>query len=236
MEETDMTAQPSGIHHLAFMAGDIKKHISFFSEVVGAPLVALFDMHGVPGGLHAFLRLNDHCYFSIVQLPKVDEIAIELGKTHAGTGAGVSAPGTLQHLAFGVDTEADLYAMRDRIRSHGLAVMGPLDHGMCKSIYFAGPDNMTLEVATSEVTVDASRWIDPTVLAKAGISLEEAEHFKAPKAYVGPTPVPQPEFDPDKPRMAYPLEQYKAMMAAPDEAILASSKAYNQPPVPAAAE
>ena len=118
--------QPSGIHHLAFMAGDIKKHIAFFSEVMGCPLVALFDMHGVPGGLHAFLRMNDHGYFSIVQLPGVDEIPIELGKSHAGNGALPSAPGTLQHLAFRVDSDEELLAMRDRVRSHGVNIIGPI--------------------------------------------------------------------------------------------------------------
>ena len=89
-----MGQQPTGVHHLAFMAGDIKKHIAFFSQVMGCPLVALFDMHGVPGGLHAFLRMNDHSYFSIVQLPEVEEIPIEIGKTHAGNGALPSAPPT----------------------------------------------------------------------------------------------------------------------------------------------
>ena len=164
-----MGQQPTGIHHLAFMAGDIKKHIAFFSQVMGCPLVALFDMHGVPGGLHAFLRMNDHSYFSIVQLPKVDEIPIEIGKTHAGNGALPSAPGTLQHLAFRADSDEDLLAMRDRIRSHGVNVIGPIDHGMCRSIYFAGPDQMTLEVACSTEAIDPARWIDPAELAKAGI-------------------------------------------------------------------
>ena len=171
---------PTGIHHLAFMAGDIKKHIAFFSEVMGCPLVALFDMHGVPGGLHAFLRMSDHSYFSIVQLPDVDAIPIEIGKTHSGNGALPSAPGTLQHLAFGVDSEAALLAMRDRIRSHGVNVIGPIDHGMCRSIYFAGPDQMTLEVATSTCAIDPQRWIDPSSLAKAGISPDEAVRFRAP--------------------------------------------------------
>lgn len=224
--------QPSGIHHLAFMAGDIKKHIAFFSDVMGCPLVALFDMHGVPGGLHAFLRMNEKSYFSIVQLPDVDKIPIELGVTHAGNGARPSAPGTLQHLAFGVDTEADLIAMRDRIRSRGVNVIGPIDHGMCKSIYFAGPDQMTLEVAASTNGIDARRWIDPTTLAKAGISAEEAERYKAPAAYDGPSPVPQPPFDETKPHMAYPREMYLKMIAAPDEVITASAS-YTEPPVAA---
>ena len=221
---------PTGIHHLAFMAGDIKKHIAFFSEVMGCPLVALFDMHGVPGGLHAFLRMNERSYFSIVQLPRIDEIPIALGVTHAGHGAGASAPGTLQHIAFRAESDADLIAMRDRIRSHGVNVIGPIDHGMCRSIYFAGPDQMTLEVATSHEAIDPARWIDPAVLAKAGISGAEAERYKAPAAYVGPSPVPQPPFDPAKPHMAYPPAAYQQMLAMPDEAVLAMAS-YTQPPV-----
>jgi catechol 2,3-dioxygenase-like lactoylglutathione lyase family enzyme len=212
------------------MAGDIKKHIAFFSEVMGCPLVALFDMHGVPGGLHAFLRMDDHSYFSIVQLPKVDEIPIEIGKTHAGNGALPSAPGTLQHLAFRVASDADLAAMRDRIRSHGVNVLGPIDHGMCRSIYFAGPDQMTLEVATSHEPINPDAWIDPSVLAKAGINGEEAARFCKPAAYTGPSPVAQPAYDPEKPHMAYPKEMYLQMLKAPDEAITAAGS-YRDPPV-----
>jgi catechol 2,3-dioxygenase-like lactoylglutathione lyase family enzyme len=224
--------QPTGIHHLAFMAGDIKKHIEFFSDVMGCPLVAIFDMHGVPGGLHAFLRMNEHSYFSIVQLPDVDKIPIQLGVTHAGSGALPSAPGTLQHLAFRVETEADLVAMRDRIRSRGVNVMGPIDHGMCKSIYFAGPDQMTLEVATSQTAIDPDRWIDPAVLAKAGISAEEAARYRAPAPYSGPSPVPQPAYDAAKPHMAYPPEMYLKMLAVPDD-VLTKTASYAEPPVSA---
>jgi len=229
-----MAQHPTGIHHLAFMAGDIKKHIAFFSEVMGCPLVALFDMHGVPGGLHAFLRMNDHGYFSIVQLPDVDKIPVQLGVTHAGNGALPCAPGTLQHLAFRADTEEALLALRDRIRSHGVNVIGPIDHGMCRSIYFAGPDQMTLEVACSSEAIDPVRWIDPAVLAKAGISPDEAARFKAPVAYDGPSPVPQPAYAQDKPHMAYPKKAYLQMLAAPDDVITASAS-YAEPPVKAVA-
>jgi catechol 2,3-dioxygenase-like lactoylglutathione lyase family enzyme len=229
-----MTQQPTGIHHLAFMAGDIKKHIEFFSQVMGCPLVALFDMHGVPGALHAFLKMNDHSYFSIVQMPGVDDIPKEIGRTHAGRGENPSAAGTLQHLAFKVDTEAEMIAMRDRIRSHGINVIGPIDHGLCKSIYFAGPDNMALEVATSECAIDAKKWIDPAVLAKCDISAEEAARFKAPAAYEGPSPVPQPAYDPIKPHMPYPEADYRRMLSIPDE-VLTKHASYAAPPVSDAA-
>lgn len=229
-----MTQQPNGVHHFAFMAADIKKQVAFFSEVVGCPLVAIFDMHGVPGALHAFMRLNDHCYVSVVQMPQVADIQVELGKTHAGSGALPSARGTLQHLAFNVDTEAELVGMRDRIRSHGVNVIGPIDHGMCRSIYFAGPDQMTLEVACG-APVDPDVWIDPAVLAKAGISAEEAARYAAPPAYVGPSPVPQPPYAEDKPHMAYPKDAYMQMLAMPDAAFSAG-RAYEPPKAePAAA-
>jgi len=226
--------QPTGIHHLAFMAGDIKKHIAFFSEVLGCPLVALFDMHGVPGGLHAFLRMNDYSYFSIVQLPGVDEIPIELGRTHAGSGALPSAPGTLQHLAFRVDSDAALLAMRDRVRSHGINVIGPIDHGMCRSIYFAGPDRMTLEVATSHAAIDPRQWIDPAVLAKAGISADEAARFMAPAPYEGSSPVPQPAYDPRQPHMVFPEKVYRRILETPDDVVTRTSS-YADPPVSLAA-
>jgi catechol 2,3-dioxygenase-like lactoylglutathione lyase family enzyme len=229
-----MAQQPNGVHHLAVMASDIKKHIAFFSEVLGCPLSAIFDMHGVPGALHAFLKLNDHCYFSIVQLPQIADIPIELGKTHAGTGGGVSAAGTMQHMAFNVDTDDDLIAMRDRIRSHGVNVIGPIDHGMCKSIYFAGPDQLTLEVATSAVAVDPDIWIDETTLAKAGISPEEAARFRAPAPFTGTSPVPQPAYDPSKPHQAYPREIYLKMLAIPDD-IFTAQASYAEPPKKAAA-
>ena len=226
-----MTEGPNGIHHIAFMAADIREHIAFFSDVLGCPLVALFDMHGVPGGLHAFLRLDDACSFSIVQLPGVADIPVEIGRTHAGRGEGASAAGTLQHIAFRVADDAALLALRDRVRSRGIPVFGPIDHGMCRSIYFGGPDRMTLEAATSSEPIDPERWIDPSTLAKAGISEEEAASFRAPAAYEGPSPVAQPPFDPAKPHLAYPRKVYERMLALGDDD-LARMASYAEPPVP----
>ncbi len=223
----------NGIHHIAVMSGDIKSHVAFFSDVLGCRLVGLFDMHGVPGAFHAFMELNDRCWFSIVQTPDAGDIAIELGRTHAGNGANASAPGTMQHLAFRVDNEDALLAMRDRIRTRGVNVIGPIDHGLCKSIYFAGPDQMTLEVACSDSAIDPNLWIDPAVLAKAGISAEEAERYRAPDPYAGEGgAVKQPPYDPRKPHQAYPEALYRQMLAAPDE-VITRTASHAEPPVKA---
>ncbi len=234
MSASSSTARITGVHHLAINTADIKTQIEFFSDVLGAELVGLFWMHGVEGAWHGFSRLSDHCSISFVELPANHDIDAQLGVTHAGTGAGPSAPGTMQHLAFKVDTLDELLAMRDRIRSKGINVMGYIDHGMCQSIYFAGPEGLTLEVATSAAAIDAEQWIDPEVVELAGISPEELARYKAPASFVaGDEPVAQPVIDPDKPHLAYPPGDYARMMGVPDDVLLAAAS-YTEPPVPAA--
>jgi catechol 2,3-dioxygenase-like lactoylglutathione lyase family enzyme len=221
----------TGVHHIAVMSADIKAHIEFFSDVLGCRLVGLFDMHGVPGAFHAFMHLDDHCSFSIVQMAQAAEVPIELGKTHAGTGAGVCAPGAMQHLAFKVDSHDDLLAMRDRIRSRGVPVFGPIDHGLCHSIYFAGPDRMTLEVATSSKAIDPALWVDPKVLERIGASAQDSARFMNPDPYAGEGGrVAQPPYDPAKPHQAFPEKMYQAMLAAPDD-LFAAANSYADPPV-----
>lgn len=226
-----MTIKPDGIHHIAIMTGDMKRQIAFFTDVLGCRLVGLFDMHGVPGGLHAFLHLADDCSFSLVQLPGTAATPITLGVTHAGSGAGNSAPGTMQHLAFKVSSREDLLAIRDRIRTKGVNVFGPIDHGLCQSIYFAGPEQLALEVAWSDAAIEPALWIDPAVLQKLGISAEEAARFAAPDPYAGEGgAVPQPPIDPAMPHLDMPEDRYRAIIAAPDEAIWQMAS-YAEPPV-----
>ncbi len=223
--------KPNGIHHIAIMTGDMKQQIEFFSDVLGCRLQAIFDMHGVPGGFHAFLHLDDHCAFSLVQLPGTADIPIEIGKTHAGSGAGNSAPGTMQHLAFKVDTRDDLLAMRDRIRMKGVNVIGPIDHGMCQSIYFAGPEQLALEVAWSDSAIEPAKWIDPAVLEKIGVNADDAARYSAPDAYTGDGGhVPQPPYDPAQPHPVMADGMYQQILKTPDEVIW-SMASYAEPPV-----
>jgi catechol 2,3-dioxygenase-like lactoylglutathione lyase family enzyme len=225
--------QPNGVHHLAVMTKDIKVQIEFFTQVLGLPLVALYDMHGVDGAWHGFVRLNDTSYVAFCQIPGVESVPSTIGLTHAGLGSGISAPGTMQHIAFDVASEDDLLAMRDRLRTNGVVVFGPIDHGFCKSLYFAGPEQLTLEVAYSAQPISADSWIDPSVVALAGISSEELDRFCSPALFDRPSePVSQPAIDPSRPHMPYPPEIYEVMVSVPDDVITASAS-YPEPPVKA---
>lgn len=221
----------SGVHHLAISTSDIKAQIEFFSDVLGAELIALFWMHGVPGGWHGFCRLNDFCSVAFVQLPANAEAESTIGVTHAGSGAGASAPGTMQHVAFRVDSHDELMAIRDRIRTKGVNVIGHIDHGMCESIYFAGPEGLTLEVATSAEPLNPDAWIDPEVVALAGIAPAELERYRSPAPYAGEGgTVSQPPMDPSKPHLNYPPERYAQVLALSDEQITALGS-FAEPPV-----
>jgi hypothetical protein len=118
----------------------------------------------------------------------------------------------MQHVALNVESEAELLAMRDRVRAHGYWVMGPIDHGFCKSIYLAAPEGIMLEFSTSEgKPIDAEAWIDPEVVKLSGINAEELQRFKNPPAFESkegtvPQPAPEqskllPEFPPENQRV-----------------------------------
>ena len=198
----------NGVHHLAICTKDIKQQIEFFSQVVGMELVALYWMHGVDNTFHGFLRLSDSSSIAFVQHPDIANIAPQKGVSHAGHTAGNVAAGVMQHLALNVDSEADLLAIRDRVRSHGNWIMGPIDHGFCKSIYLAAPEGIMLEFSTSEGgSIDAEAWIDPEVQALAGISAEDLVRYKRPAAFQSSGgKIPQPTPDPSKPLMDFPAD------------------------------
>jgi len=223
--------QPTGVHHLAISTADIKGQIEFFTQVMGAELVSLYWMHGLDAW-HAFVRLNDTCSIAFVDMTANHEIEAVPGVTHSGTAGDPSAPGTMQHVAFRSDTFNDLLTMRDRIRSNGINVLGPIDHGMCHSIYFGGPEGMVLEMACSTEPIPADLWIDPEVVGLAGISDEELASYRNPPADpVGdPGSVAQPGIDPTKPRLAYPDELWEAVVSMTDEDLSASMN-YPDPPV-----
>lgn len=226
----------NALHHLAVSTGDIKTQIAFFSDVLGTELVALYWMHGIEGYWHAFVKLNDKESIAFVQSPAIAAIAPEIGVSHAGSPVSPSAPGTMQHLALNVDSEADLLAMRDRIRSRGVAVLGPIDHGFCQSIYFAGPENLSLEISTTRMAIDPQAWIDPEVVGLAGITAEELKRFRAPARYDGAGgTVPQPAYEECTLHQLWPPEQYRKMLAMSDEAFSAMMS-FTEPPVRRAAE
>ena len=221
----------NGVHHLAICTADMRRQLDFFTDVLGAELKALYWMHGVEKTFHGFVRLNDSCYVAFVQNDRIATVDPEPAVSHAGSAGGASAPGTMQHVALSVDSEDELLAMRDRIRDRGVNVSGVVDHGLCKSIYFAGPEGLVLEVATSETAIDGRAWIDPEVVELIGIDQDELERLKHPARYQDRGGrVAQPPIDPAKPHGTYPPGVYEMLITTPDE-VITSTMSEPTPPV-----
>lgn len=222
----------AGVQHVALMTADIKRQIEFFTDVLGCRLVALFDMQGVPGGVAAFVAMDDGAHVSLIQTPEVEGIARQIGVTHAGSGSGVSAGGTMQHLALAVPSREALLAMRDRIRSRGINVIGPVSDGMSLSLYLAGYEHIALKIVWAAKPIDPDRWIDPEVASRLGIAAADTGRFRSPARYDGEGgAVPQPAYDPAKPHVALPEVLYRQILEASDDVVLAISS-YTEPPVP----
>ena len=109
-------------------------------------------------------------------------------------------------------------------------MLGPIEHGLCRSIYFAGLENITLELSYSNEPIDNQLWVDPEVVDLLGITEEELMRFRQPQEYEDESGcVSQPGVDAPGPHMRYPEAVYSAMLAAPDEDLLYSVD--NTPPV-----
>ena len=211
-----------GVHHLAISTARMKEQIDFFTEKLGMELVALYWMHGVKDTWHGFLRLGDESSIALVNNPEIDKIPVSLGQTHAGNPGANSAAGTMQHLALKVSGKESLLEMRDRLREHGVPVLGPINHGMCVSIYFAGLENLSLELSYSEEPINQKAWIDPEVVSLAGISEEELKRFMNPEGYAGRKgAVEQPSLNSVQgPHMSnYPEGGYEKVLSLPDQVV-----------------
>ena len=213
-----MALHPNGVNHLAISTKDTKAQLGFFAEVLGCPTKALYWMHGVKGCFHGFAELSESSYVAFVQHPKnADEV--QWGVTHAGNGGESVTKGVMQHVAFNVDDLEELLELRDRIRSHGIQVLGPMDHGFIQSMYFAGPEGLSLEVCTGS-NINAEAWVDPEVRDLCGIDGEEMEALKHPNDFTPRTdPLVNPPFDPSKPHMHYPPGALEKVMAISDEVV-----------------
>lgn len=209
---------PKGVNHLALSTRDMKGQLEFWCDVLGCPLKALYWMHGVEGAFHGFVELAEDSYVAFVQHPENGK-DIEWGVTHSGNpGAPVTA-GAMQHVAFHVDTMDDLLAMRDRIRSRGIQVLGPMDHGFIQSIYFAGPEGLSLEVACGSA-IDERAWIDPEVRDLCGISEADVAAMVDPASFEQPAdPIPQPDYNDAVPNMHYPPGVVQKVMGRSDEMV-----------------
>ena len=122
------------LNHAVLFVRDVEASVAFYREVLGfAPIEGMAELRGA-----AFLRApsstNDH-----------DLGLFEIGAQAGPSGAGRSTVG-LYHLAWEVETLADLAEIAERLETRG-ALVGATDHGTTKALYAKDPDGLELEVS-----------------------------------------------------------------------------------------
>jgi len=135
----------SGINHLAMATRDMDTTIRFWRDLLGMRLVAGL---GRPGYRHYFFEISDHDMIAFFEWPDVDKA---LEKDH---GVPVKGPFVFDHVSFEVESEEDLWELKDKLEATEIWVSEVLDHGFIHSIYTFDPNNIPIEFSAPVPGVD----------------------------------------------------------------------------------
>ena len=178
----------NGVNHLAMATGDMNMTIRFWRDLLGMRLVAGL---GEPGYRHYFFQISDTDLIAFFEWPGVELVP---DKEH---GRPVSGPFIFDHVSFGVETEDDLWSLKDRLEAAGFSVSDTIDHGFIHSIYAHDPNGIPIEFSHNVAGVDIRHEPQMRDTAPSKVTLEGAE----PRTAVWPEVVaPTPEEE----RVVYP--------------------------------
>ena len=120
------------LNHAVLYVRDVERSLAFYRDVLGFRVKV--EIPGQAVFLQAEGSTNDH----------------DLGLFAIGAGAGPSEAGRrtvgLYHLAWEVDTLAELARIRDALVGAG-ALVGASDHSTTKALYAQDPDGLEFEVS-----------------------------------------------------------------------------------------
>lgn len=131
-----------GIHHVAYRCRDARETVDFYRDVMGMDFMLAIAEDKVPSTgapdpyMHVFLDCGGGNVLAFFELPN----APDMGRDEA-------TPAWVQHIAFKVESEEGLLSAKERAEARGLTVVGPVHHGVFKSIYFFDPNGHRLELA-----------------------------------------------------------------------------------------
>jgi glyoxylase I family protein len=121
-----------GVHHLALICADPERTIRFYQDVVGFPLVELFENRDYEGSSHFFFDIGNGNMLGFFDFP-----GLGLEPVPEGLGG-------VQHFAISVTPEV-FEAAKVRLADAGVEYLGP-EMGVKESIYFKDPDNIQVEL------------------------------------------------------------------------------------------
>ena len=165
-----------GINHLALVCKDMARTVDFYSNVLGMPLTKTIDLPN-GSGQHFFFDIGNGDSLAFFWFPDAPQAAPGIAAPRVEQGDGVSAHGSMNHVAFDVAPEK-IEEYRERLKARGIRVTRVVNHDdsasqvgddvndttFVRSIYFADPDGILLEFAawTRDLTSDDVRHAPAT--------------------------------------------------------------------------
>ena len=164
----------NGVNHIAMATGDLNATIRFWRDLLGMRLIAGL---GQPGYRHYFFEISETCAIAFFEWPSIKPVP---EKEH---GRMVAGPFIFDHVSFGMETEDELWALKDRIDAAGFWVSEVIDHGFIYSIYSFDPNGIPIEFSCNVKEFDVRKT---PVMADPEPS-ETAREGDAPNAGIWPT-------------------------------------------------
>jgi len=174
-------AKFNGINHLAMATGDMDRTIRFWRDLLGMRLVAGL---GQPGYRHYFFQISETDLIAFFEWHGIKPVS---EKEH---GRPVKGPFIFDHVSFGVETEENLWSLKDTLEAAGFPVSDVVDHGFIHSIYAHDPNGIPIEFSHNVEGVDIRR--EPQMRDRAPSQITS----EGPEPQVGKWPVvlaPTPE-------------------------------------------
>ena len=156
----------NGINHLAMATGDMDKTIRFWRDLLGMRLVAGL---GKPGYRHYFFEISETDLIAFFEWDGVKPVA---EKSH---GEPVGGLFIFDHVSFGVETEDDLWELKDKLSAAGFDVSDVIDHGFIHSIYAFDPNGIPVEFSHNVEGRDVRRNPRMVDSAPSAVTREGAE-------------------------------------------------------------
>ena len=138
----------NGVNHLALVTNDMDTTIRYWRDLLGLRLVAGL---GDSRFRHYFFALSETDMVAFFEWPDVKPFP---RKDH---GVPFRGPLAFDHVSFGVDSEDDLWELKDKIEAAGFWVSEVINHGFIHSIYTFDPNDIPIEFSVNVSGVDVRR-------------------------------------------------------------------------------
>ena len=135
------------LHHVAYRCNDAKQTADFYIDILGLKYYAAVSEDTVPSTgekcpyMHIFFAMADGSCVAFFEVPESPPAIKD-----------TNTPEWVQHLALVVEDEEELLEKKAKLEAAGVDVIGPTDHGFCKSIYFFDPNGHRRELTVRTET------------------------------------------------------------------------------------